>query len=341
MPAAMGQNAPKIVVIGTGHWGKNHVRNFANLEALAGVYDADVDRRKEMANQYGLSDKYTTLESIMKDPEVSGVVIASPAETHYEVAKMAIEAGKDAFVEKPVALRYGEARDLVDLAKKHERILMVGHLLQYHPAVVKLKELVSSGELGNVEYIYSNRLNLGKIRSEENILWSFAPHDISIMLWLTESMPVQVNAVGGNYLQPNVADTTISTYIFDNGVQAHIYVSWLHPFKEQRLVVVGSKKMAVFDDRAPKGEKLLMFDKNIEHVNGQFVAKKPEGKPVSFNEDAEPLRSECEHFLNCIQTREQPRTDGNEGARVLKVLQSGQRSLQMNGQPVQVLDYRD
>lgn len=331
----------KVVVIGTGHWGKNHVRNFANLEALAGVFDPDAERRKSMVEQHGLTDRYASLDAVMKDDEVAGVVIASPAETHFDIAKLAMEKGKDVFVEKPLSLRYGQAMDLVDLAKRGERILMVGHLLQYHPGVVKLKELVSSGELGKTEYIYSNRLNLGKIRSEENILWSFAPHDISIMLWLTESMPLQVTAVGGNYLQPNVADTTISTYIFDGGVQAHIYVSWLHPFKEQRMVVVGSKRMAVFDDRAPKGQKLLMFDKNIEQINGQYVTKAPEGKPVAFDESIEPLRTECEHFLRCMKTREQPRTDGNEGSRVLKVLQSGQRSLQMNGQPVQVLDYRD
>jgi UDP-2-acetamido-3-amino-2,3-dideoxy-glucuronate N-acetyltransferase len=217
---------------------------------------------------------------------------------------------------------------------------MVGHLLHYHPGVAKLKEIVASPDFGKLEYIYSNRLNLGKIRTEENILWSFAPHDISIMLALAGTLPIQVTAAGGSYLTPNVADTTISTFVFDHGVRAHIYVSWLHPFKEQRLVVVGEKQMLTFDDQAPKGQKLFLHKKNVEFINGAYVAKKTEGVAVPFNEEIEPLKAECEYFVECMKTRRKPLTDGDEGLRVLTVLDACQRSLQMSGQPVQVREYR-
>jgi UDP-2-acetamido-3-amino-2,3-dideoxy-glucuronate N-acetyltransferase len=331
----------QVVVLGTGYWGINHVRNFAQLNALAGIFDALPERRAEINKKFGLKKNYDSVDAVFADSKISGVVIATPAVTHYELAKQAIASGKDVLVEKPLSLKYSQAQELDEFAKKKKRILMVGHLLQYHAGFRKLYELVDSGELGTLEYIYSNRLNLGKIRTEENILWSFAPHDISVMLMITKSLPIQVSVTGGNYLQPNVADTTVSTFVFDQGIRGHIYVSWLHPFKEQRVVVVGSKRMASFDDRAPKGQKLLLYEKKISMVNGMIVAEKPEAKPVAFDEETEPLRAECQHFLDCIESRETPRTDGQEGLGVLKVLQSCQRSLQMNGQPVQVMDYRD
>ncbi len=279
---------------------------------------------------------YEDIGSALADPAVLGVGISSPAATHFDLAKKALSAGKDVFVEKPLALRLAEGNELVKLARDRQRVLMVGHILQYHPGLLKLKEMVDAGELGKIEYIYSNRLNFGKIRREENILWSFAPHDISIMLWLLGSMPIQATAVGGAYLQPNIMDTTISTFLFDQGVRTHIYVSWLHPFKEQRLVIVGSKQMVTFNDQAPKGHKLLLHKKNINVVDGVLVAGKMAGIPVPFNEEIEPLRAECEHFLECIRTRDKPRTDGEEGLRVLRVLDACQRSLQMSGQPVQL-----
>lgn len=331
----------RIALIGSGHWGKNLVRNMHGLGALCSVSDEKKEILEKIGEQYpdiNLVEKYPDL---LSDPEITGVMVATPAATHYEISKDVLSAGKDVFVEKPLALRLSEARELVDLAAQKKRILMVGHLLQYHPGMLKLKELIESGELGQLEYVYSNRLNLGKIRREENALWSFAPHDISVMLWLLESLPIQVTAVGGNYLQPNVADTTISTFSFDNGVRGHIYVSWLHPFKEQRLVIVGSKRMASFDDCAPKGHKLLLYDKKVSMVDGNFVAQKTKGVMVSFDDEKEPLQAECEHFLECVRERKSPRTNGEEGLRVLKVLQCCQRSLQMNGQPVQVMDYRD
>jgi predicted dehydrogenase len=265
---------------------------------------------------------------------VDAVVIATPAETHYALARQALLAGKDAFVEKPLTLRCEEAEKLTALAESQGRILMVGHLLEFHPAITRLNELIQQGELGRLEYVYSNRLNMGKVRREENALWSFAPHDISVILLLLNRMPIQVAATGGTYLQPNIADVTVSTMLFDRGVRAHLFVSWLHPYKEQKLVVVGEHGMAVFDD-VRKTEKLQLYDKKIDLVNGQFVAERPNARAVEFPAD-EPLMLECRHFLECLETRRTPKTDGRDGWRVLKVLEASQRSLTMNGEPVQL-----
>jgi predicted dehydrogenase len=256
--------------------------------------------------------------------------LATTAETHYPLVKRALAADKDVFVEKPLALTYEQGRELVQQAKRAERMLLVGHVLEYHPAIQRLQELITGGTLGKVQYIYSNRLNLGKIRSEENILWSFAPHDIAVILRLMGSMPFQVIACGGSYIQPNITDVTLTNLLFDNGVRAHIHVSWLHPFKEQRLVVIGSKMMASFDDIT---KSLLLYDQRVELEKGAPVPIKGEGQPVAFGND-EPLRLECQAFLQAIQTRRPPITDGESGLRTLKVLQAAQRSLVMNGEPV-------
>jgi predicted dehydrogenase len=203
-------------------------------------------------------------------------------------------------------------------------------VLEYHPAIVGLEELMRDGHLGKVHYIYSNRLSLGKIRREENILWSFAPHDIAIILRFVEEMPFQVAACGGSYIQPNIADVTVTDLLFDNGVRAHIFVSWLHPFKEHRLVVVGSKKMASFDDVA---KKLLLYDQRVDWNNGEPLPVKGEGQEVPFKAE-EPLRLECQAFIKAVETRQPPLTDGLSGLRVLRVLQAAQRSLMTNGEPI-------
>jgi predicted dehydrogenase len=262
--------------------------------------------------------------------DIEGLVIATPAELHYTLTSRALQAGKDVLVEKPLALTYEQGAELVRLADEHSRILMVGHVLEYHPAVVRLNELVRAGELGKIRYIASNRLNLGKVRREENILWSFAPHDIAIILRLIGAMPFQVTAHGGGYVQPNIADVTVTHLLFDNGVRAHIYVSWLHPFKEQRLVVVGSQKMASFDDVA---KQLVLYDQRVEVKEGQPIPIKGDGEAVEFAAD-EPLLLECQAFLDSMNTRRSPLTDGRTGQRVLQVLQAAQRSLVMNGEPV-------
>jgi UDP-2-acetamido-3-amino-2,3-dideoxy-glucuronate N-acetyltransferase len=324
----------KIAVIGAGYWGENLVRVFHQLGALAYVCDSRVPRLQQFAAKYPDVRMESSVDVVLDDPLVRGVVIATPAETHFEVARKALAAGKDVMVEKPLALHCEDAEELIELAASQRRILMVGHLLEYHPAITRLQQLIEEGELGRLEYIYSNRLNLGKVRREENALWSFAPHDLSVILLLLKHLPIQVTATGGTYLQPNIADVTISTMLFERGVRAHVFVSWLHPFKEQKLVVVGERRMAVFDDVCKTG-KLQLFDKNIQLVKGEFVVERPTAQVVPLPQE-EPLTLECRHFLDCMATRTTPKTDGHDGWRVLKVLEASQRSLSMNGEPVQL-----
>ena len=240
----------------------------------------------------------------MLDDGIDAIVIAAPAAvTHYELARAALEAGKDVFVEKPLAVEVGQGRELVELAKRKQRILMVGHILRYHPAIVKLQALIRDGALGKIQCLYSNRLNIGKIRTEENILWSFAPHDISVMLSLLNESPNRVSCKGGAYLSRNVFDVTLSQFEFASGVHAHIFVSWLHPFKEQRLVVIGSEKMAVFDDTAE--HKLVLYPHKVEWRDRIPIAVKAKGEVIAL-EDREPLKAECQHFLDSV-ARARPR----------------------------------
>lgn len=323
-----------IAVIGAGHWGVNLIRVFSQLDVLHTICDFSPHRLRELAGKYPTAKLTTSLDAVLNDPAVDAVVIATPAERHYAMARSALLAGKDVFVEKPLTLHCHEAENLSFLAERQGRILMVGHLLEYHPAITRLQEMIEAGELGKLEYVYSNRLNMGRVRREENALWSFAPHDISVILLLLKQMPIQITATGGTYLQPNIADVTISTMLFDRGVRAHIFVSWLHPYKEQKLVIVGEHRMAVFDDVQRTG-KLQLYEKKIDLVNGEFVAGKPVPQVVDFPAD-EPLMLECQHFVDCIQTRRTPKTDGSDGWRVLKVLEASQRSLNMNGEPVQL-----
>ncbi|MCI5073074.1 Gfo/Idh/MocA family oxidoreductase [bacterium] len=331
----MNTHTAETLVCGTGYWGKNHVRNFYELNALFGIYDHDEKRAEKLAQTYPCQI-FKSYQDALNHPQVSNVVIASPAESHYELAKQAILAKKHVLVEKPLSLEVSHAQELIELAKQSKVTLMVGHLLKYHPCIKTLKKLLDEGVLGKLEYVYSNRLNLGKIRTKENILWSFAPHDISLMLWFTQSMPLQVNVMGGSYLQPNIADTTISSFVFPGGIRGHIYVSWLHPFKEQRLVLVGQKKMVVFDDAAQAEQKLVLYDKSVDFIQGEYVTQKPKGEALAYDQSVEPLKEECLHFLKCIEHKTKPLTDGHEGLNVLKVLHSCQNSLEMNGQAVQV-----
>jgi UDP-2-acetamido-3-amino-2,3-dideoxy-glucuronate N-acetyltransferase len=322
----------RIAVVGAGYWGVNLIHVFHQLGVLYRICDFSAGRLEQLSQDYPgilMDDSY---EALVDDRAVDAVVIATAAECHYDMARKALLAAKDVYVEKPLTLNCEEAERLTDLAEGRGRILMVGHLLEYHPAITCLNDMIERGELGRLEYIYSNRLNMGKVRREENALWSFAPHDISVILLLLKRMPIQVAAAGGTYLQPNIADVTISTMLFDHGVRAHLFVSWLHPYKEQKLVVVGEHRMAVFDD-VHKTEKLQIYDKKIDLVNGQFVVEKPAAKTVEFPTD-EPLLLECRHFLECVDTRHSPRSDGRNGWRVLKVLEASQRSLSMNGEPV-------
>ena len=323
-----------IAVVGCGHWGRNLVRNFHDLGALTHVSDTDPIKLQEIQRLYAGVTACDDYQQLLMVDEIDAVVLATPAGQHASMAESALLAGMDVFVEKPLALRYRDGERLVQLAERLNRILLVGHLLEYHPAILKLKELVDTGELGEIQYIYSNRLNLGQVRSEENILWSFAPHDIAVILRLIGDLPFEVTATGGAYLQPHVADVTVTNLHFENGVRAHIFVSWLHPYKEHRLVVIGSKKMACFNDVADQ-DKLVIYDQGIDWVNGEPVPRKGLEKPVEFS-DEEPLRAECRHFLDCLNTRNRPRTDGASALNVLNVLEASHRSLQTNGALVQL-----
>lgn len=320
-----------VAVIGMGYWGKNLVRNFYQLDALKMVCDADADREKIITENYPGVAFTTSIDDVFSNPDIPAVAIATPAATHFALAKEAILSGKDVYVEKPLALSEKEGKELVDLAEKHHRLIMVGHILQYHPAVRKLKEMVRAGELGQLRYIYSNRLSMGKIRTEENILWSFAPHDISVILGLTGAEPERISCRGGAYLSENVADATLSVFNFPGGVRAHIFVSWLHPFKEQRLVVVGSEKMAVFEDTAD--DKLVVYPHRVEWKNNVPAAIKAEKTVVEIATE-EPLKNECAHFISCVEKRETPLTDGVEGLNVLRVLNTCQESLEKGGEPL-------
>lgn len=327
-------SSPKIAVVGNGYWGRNLVRNFHELGALSAVCDVSERVLAEARAKYAVTAT-TQIELIWKDASIQGVVLAAPAAEHYELAKAALEHEKDVYVEKPLALRVTEGQELIELAARNGRILMVGHILQYHPAVRELKRLVSEGRLGKIHYIYSSRLNIGKLRTEENILWSFAPHDIAVILSLLNEFPSRVAAQGGCFVNSHIADTTLTTCDFASGAMAHVFVSWLHPFKEQRLCVVGDRSMAVFDDVEPE-RKLVLYSHEIEWRDRVPVAKKDGGEVVAIAKQ-EPLREECMHFLECIRERKTPLTDGETGLEVLKVLDSCEQSLARGGVPVQTI----
>jgi UDP-2-acetamido-3-amino-2,3-dideoxy-glucuronate N-acetyltransferase len=321
---------PRVAVLGCGYWGKNLVRNFYELGALRVVCDPRQEALDEARSKYDVC-MVTDVESVLSDQEIDAVVIAAPAAQHYDLALRSLAAGKDVYVEKPLALRADEGWKLAAFAAEQRKILMVGHILQYHPAVLELKNLIREGELGQIQYIHSSRLNLGKLRTEEDILWSFAPHDIAAILYLLDETPVRVSSHGGSYLNPRIFDTTLTTCDFHSGVKAHIFVSWLHPFKEQKLAIVGSRKMAVFDDVEPE-RKLTLYSHRIDWLNRTPVARRDSGQIVPLAKE-EPLRRECEHFLDCVRTRQTPRTDGESGARVLEVLEACENSLRENGLP--------
>lgn len=318
-----------IAVTGAGYWGKNLVRNFFQLEVLNIVCDPDQNIRSKMVEEYPGVAVTDDFESILNDGDINGVVIATPAALHYELARKTLLAGKHVFVEKPLSLTYEDGKKLVELAEKQQKILFVGHILHYHSAVIRLKELMNDGTIGRVEYIYSRRLSLGKIRREENILWSFAPHDISIILGLVGEEPSYVDSVGSNFLHAKIADVTMTNLKFPSGIGAHIFVSWLNPFKEQRLVVVGSGGMFVFDDTKPVEEKLVLYPHTINWKNGIPVPEKAESDAIDLSQIwEEPLKAECRAFLSAMETGLKPITSGEEGLQVLKILEISQNSIE-------------
>jgi len=315
-----------IALIGAGPWGKNHLWNLAELGVLHSVLEKSEGRIKELKESFPDVNFILDEGLILNNPEIQAVVIAVPSILHFSLTRKYLLAGKDVMVEKPLSLTVVEGQELVKLAEQRKKILMVGHILQYHPAIIKLKSMILNDELGNIRYIYSNRLNIGKLRSEENVLWSFAPHDISLILMLMDyEDPLKISAYGGAYINPNIFDTTLTIFEFKNGVMAHIFVSWLHPYKEQKLVVVGSKKMALFDDLSEG--KLFVYPHEIKLENGKIpVAHKADFITVDVP-PKQPLKEELLHFINCIETRSIPKTDAREGLMVLKILEKAEHSL--------------
>jgi len=320
------KNQPKVGLIGAGYWGKNLVRVFSELDVLKVVCDIDKKILAERKKEYPNIQITTDFSEILQDPEIKGVVISTPAVTHYNLAKKSLLAKKDTFVEKPLALKVRDGEKLIKLARERKKILMVGHLLLYHPAIKKLKKIIKSGKLGRIRYVWSNRLNFGKFRREENVLWSFSPHDIAVLIDFL-GMPKNVRVMGKSYLQDNVADTVLSFFEFGKEKTAHIFGSWLNPFKEQKLTVIGSKKMMVFD--GVKNELVMYPHKIKRNKNKNLEAIKNKGKIIKTL-NKEPLLEEVKHFLECIKTRKKPITNGKEALLVLKVLDASQRSLVEN-----------
>jgi predicted dehydrogenase len=327
-----------IAVIGAGGWGKNHVRNYAAMPEVELLYvcDTDEDVRDAVNATYPSVFAVGDLRTVLDDPNVSAVVVATHAPSHFEVAEAALKAGKDTFVEKPLCLSGAQATRLCELSEREGRVLMVGHLLLYHPAVVQLKALIDEGELGDVLYIYSQRVNLGVVRQEENAWWSLAPHDISVANYLLGASPEAVSATGSCYLQPErgIEDVVFATLHYPGGRMAHVHVSWLDPHKTRKLTVVGDRKMAVFDDTSPD-QKLAVFDKGVEPP---ATLSYEEGVRIRTGDIripalkmAEPLRRECLAFIDAVQTRKAPAADGASGLHVVRALEGGAASLAQGG----------
>nr|HPN84789.1 Gfo/Idh/MocA family oxidoreductase [Victivallales bacterium] len=319
----------KIALSGAGYWGKNLLRALNEIGVLKKVCDSNPETLAEFKRKLPNVEFTSDFSDIISDKSIDAIFIASPAAMHFSQAMEALKSGKDVFVEKPLALCPEEGEQLVSVAKKNAKMLFVGHILNYHPAIKKMKAIIAEGSIGRLQYVYSNRLNLGKIRREENILWSFAPHDISIILNLIGEEPCEIECSGSNFLHPNIADITMTNLKFPSGSAAHIFVSWLNPFKEQRLVVVGAKGMLVFDDTKEIDQKLLFYPHTIEWMNGMPTPQKADATAIKLSDSwTEPLKAECEAFLNSIESRKAVYSSGEEGIKVLKILRKCQDKLE-------------
>ena len=312
-----------VAVIGCGHWGKNLIRNFAELGALESISDPNTELANQFSTQYNVPAH--DFEVIL-DGDCDGVVIAAPAALHASLSLKAFAAGKHVYVEKPLAMTLDEANAMIDAAAHANRQLMVGHLLQYHPVFARLRDMVSQGKLGALQYVYSNRLSLGKVRSEEDVVWSFAPHDISMILSLAGRDAKTVNCEASDILQSGISDTANIHITFEDGLKGHVFCSWLHPYKEQKLVVIGDKAMAVFDDTQAWEQKLAVYRHKFEASQMPPVPNKADVDYVTVPE-GEPLRAECQYFLDLIDGQVSRLTDGAEGRRVLQVLAAASASI--------------
>ncbi|MEM7828074.1 MAG: Gfo/Idh/MocA family oxidoreductase [Candidatus Aenigmatarchaeota archaeon] len=332
----------KLAIIGAGNWGQNLVRNFYELLGDDLVYVCDKDNRvlewvKRTYPGVKTTDDY---KKILKNNRIDSVVIATPSSTHYSFAKESLLCGKNVFVEKPVATRSSEAAELVELSEKRSLTLMVGHLMLYHPAVRMVKNLIDAGELGRVFYMYSRRLNLGVIRKNENALWNFAPHDVSVSLFLLNSFPERVWTIGKDYIQEGIEDIAFVVLEFPGNIISHIHVSWLDPHRRRELTVVGSKKMVVFNDVA-NVEKIRIYDKGVNYP----ISYQSYGDSLTIRigdiyspkvEMKEPLKEECRHFIECVKEGKRPLSDGNEALDVVRILEAAQESLKSHGKAVHI-----
>jgi predicted dehydrogenase len=323
----------KIAQLGLGYWGSNLLRNFLSLKDCEMLAACDLDP----AMLAKARDKYPNLtltsdfNSLLSDKEIDALIIATPGETHFKLAKQALSAGKHVFVEKPITLKTSEAEELIRLSDKVGKKLMVGHLLLYHPAVRKLKKVLNDGVIGKVGYLYFRRANFGKVRNFENVLWSLAPHDISVLLYLLDEKPTQCSAIGARCVQPDIEDVVFTSLRFADGKIAHLHNSWLDPRKEREIVVVGEKGMLILDEVSKDG-KLKLIKKHISRTSGAGgFSYEDEGETIRKFEDVEPLKVECQHFIDCVKDGQQPLTDGKNGLDVLRVLAAAQSSLDNHG----------
>jgi predicted dehydrogenase len=320
----------RVGVVGLGYWGPNLARNLAAIPGceLAWLCDADERARDKLRPSFPAARATGALEDLLEDERLDAVVLATPVPSHARLAVAVAEAGKHCFVEKPLATTTADAELAVRAAERAGRVLMVGHLLEYHPGVARLKELVASGELGELYYLYGNRLNLGKLRADENALWSLGAHDVSVALHLIGEEPELCLAQGASFVREGVQDVVFCYLRFPSGVVAHLHLSWLDPHKERRITVVGARRMATFDDMQIEG-KLTVYDKGFDEDTrswGEYIARSGDiFSPRIAN--LEPLRIECEHFVECVRSGARPRSDGHSGLRVVRVLESLQSSL--------------
>ena len=331
-----------LAMIGVGNWGKNVLRNMASLSKveLKAICDPSPENLKRASAQYPGVATASDPTAILADPSIEAVAIATPAVTHHAVAKQALLAGKHVFVEKPMAMSAEEGRDLQSAAEKSGKVLMVGHLLEYHPAVDKLKSLVDTGELGAIRYLYSQRVNLGVVRTDENAWWSLAPHDISIALYLIGREPKTVSARGASFLNPKIEDVVFANLMFEGGITAQIHVSWLDPHKIRKFTIVGARKMVTFDD-GDSTEKVRIYDKGADvglsyETYGEAITLRSGDIVIPRIESVEPLKVECGHFVECALNNRTPRSDAKDGLRVVRVLEAGQRSIEKQGAPVEL-----
>ena len=330
-----------MAVVGAGAWGKNHIRVFSELPNVRLKYVCDSDRSKLLSIQkaYPQTKMVETMKPILEDSEVKGIVVASSAASHYSLAKEALMADRDVLVEKPMALHSEEAEEILEIAEKKGRILMVGHLLLYHPVVDRLKEMILTGELGEIYYLYTQRVNLGVIRQDENALLSFAPHDLSVILYLINEQPVVVSAHGESYIQRGIEDVVFVSLRFSDGKMANIHLSWLDPHKMRKITIVGAKKMVVFDD-VEASEKLRIYDKGVRSPSydtySEYLSLRFGDITIPSIKMVEPLRTEAAHFVQCVESRKEPKTSGRDGLRVVNILVAAQTSLKHGGAPVQL-----